>query len=642
MGNSPSLFFRLLSTAIPAKGDHLRQQIIAFNQGQSTENIFITDPNNFDAITSSPIAYWANERILGIFNQFGKLESDRFHVFSGTSTGDDCRFLRLFWEVYPQSIGKTNSWIDFPKGGTYSKFYSDPHLVINWTNNGAYISECGFIRNPRVYFHAGLTYPPRTQKGLNFRVLPAGCVYSHKGPAILSGTDNEHELLALMSIINSTIFEYLAKMQMAFGSFEIGVIQNTPIPTYSSITQQELSHLAYQAYKLTRKPSVNDETTHVFILPALFYYPSTTLTERLHLLTLSDNQCQTNLKAIQAEIDSCVADLYGVPELRQIIVEQSCVEDVQNADDEDLKDDGNDEEVIDNVIELSSLVADLLMWCVGVAFGRWDVRLALDPSRLPELPGPFDPLPVCSPGMLTGADGLPLNQDELPSDYPLPIAWDGFLVDDPDHPDDILSAVEHTLALVWPGNLEELENEACKILGVSDLRAWFRDPRGFFSYHIKRYSKSRRKAPIYWLLQSSKRNYAIWLYYPRLNPASLYRAGREYADLKLQLETGRLADWQRNLKTTTGSAQKVQERKIATQEALVEELKAFVKRLDTAALLEIKPDLNDGVLLNIALLQELTPWKEADRAWGELLHGKYGWSSIGKQLRQKGLVKEAK
>jgi hypothetical protein len=44
-------------------------------------------------------------------------------------------------------------------------------------------------------------------------------------------------------------------------------------------------------------------------------------------------------------------------------------------------------------------------------------------------------------------------------------------------------------------------------------------------------------------------------------------------------------------------------------------------------------------VLNIAPLWELVPWKEAEEYWEELLAGKYEWSSIGKQLRQKGLVK---
>ncbi|MGD0044515.1 MAG: hypothetical protein ABSE84_29620, partial [Isosphaeraceae bacterium] len=53
----------------------------------------------------------------------------------------------------------------------------------------------------------------------------------------------------------------------------------------------------------------------------------------------------------------------------------------------------------------------------------------------------------------------------------------------------------------------------------------------------------------------------------------------------------------------------------------------------------LDPDLNDGVVLNIAPLRELVPWKEAKSYWDDLMDGKYEWSSIGKQLREKGLVK---
>jgi hypothetical protein len=68
-------------------------------------------------------------------------------------------------------------------------------------------------------------------------------------------------------------------------------------------------------------------------------------------------------------------------------------------------------------------------------------------------------------------------------------------------------------------------------------------------------------------------------------------------------------------------------------------LRDFEDKLRRAATLHLEPDFNDGVILNIAPLYELVPWKEAKTDWEELLEGKYEWSSIGKQLRQKGMVK---
>jgi len=44
------------------------------------------------------------------------------------------------------------------------------------------------------------------------------------------------------------------------------------------------------------------------------------------------------------------------------------------------------------------------------------------------------------------------------------------------------------------------------------------------------------------------------------------------------------------------------------------------------------------VVLNCAPLKEIMPWSEAKKYWDELIAGKYEWSTIGKQLGEKGLV----
>jgi len=224
---------------------------------------------------------------------------------------------------------------------------------------------------------------------------------------------------------------------------------------------------------------------------------------------------------------------------------------------------------------------------------------------------------------------------------PLEFPWDGVLVDDQGDPLDIGARVLQVLQIIWKDRWEAIECEACEILGVNTLRDYFRKPAGFFADHLKRYSKSRRKAPIYWLLQSSKKNYGMWLYYHRLDKDLLFKALVNYVEPRIRLETNRL-DTLRSQKAAAGETGKEAKRiakEVERQEDFLSELRDFEDKLRRAANLHLEPDLNDGVVLNISPLHELVPWKEAKGYWEELLEGKYEWSSIGKQLRQKGLVK---
>ena len=289
------------------------------------------------------------------------------------------------------------------------------------------------------------------------------------------------------------------------------------------------------------------------------------------------------------------------------------------------------------------LVAELVSYAVGCVLGRWDVRFATGGKPAPTLPDPFDPLPVCSPGMLQEPDGLPATQN--PHGYPLRIVWDGILVDDPDHPDDIIRRVRDVLELIWKDRADAIEKEACEILGVPDLRDYFRKPGagGFWDDHVKRYSKSRRKAPIYWLLQSSKKNYALWIYYHRLDKDILFKALLNYVEPKIRLVLGQWSSVLGQIQQAKDQGQRTKDLKKLEKEAerlesFLTELRDFEDKLRRAANLHLDPDLNDGVVLNIAPLRELVPWKEAKSYWDDLMDGKYEWSSIGKQLREKGLV----
>jgi hypothetical protein len=119
----------------------------------------------------------------------------------------------------------------------------------------------------------------------------------------------------------------------------------------------------------------------------------------------------------------------------------------------------------------------------------------------------------------------------------------------------------------------------------------------------------------------------------------LFKALVNHVEPKIRLEINRFESARQQHSVSTGKEQKRLAKELERQEDLISELKEFEDKLRKVANLNLEPDLNDGVVLNIASLHDLVPWRGAETYWEELLAGKYEWSSIGKQLRQKGLVR---
>jgi hypothetical protein len=108
-----------------------------------------------------------------------------------------------------------------------------------------------------------------------------------------------------------------------------------------------------------------------------------------------------------------------------------------------------------------------------------------------------------------------------------------------------------------------------------------------------------------------------------------------HVEPKIRLETSRLESLrsQKAAAGETGKEAKRVAKEIEHQEDFLLELRDFEDKLRRAADRHLVPDLNDGVVLNIAPLWELVPWKEAKHYWEELQKGNYAWSSISRQLR---------
>jgi hypothetical protein len=327
-------------------------------------------------------------------------------------------------------------------------------------------------------------------------------------------------------------------------------------------------------------------------------------------------------------IDDLAYELYDLEGADREQIEHGLGE---SAAEEDPADAGDGEDEISRAEEFGAapLVASLLSWSVGAVFGRFDLRFATGERPAPPDPEPFDPLPVCSPGMLTGEDGLPL--DAPPVGYAIDFPRDGIFVDDAGAPGDLVSAARQVFEYVFNDPAARWE-EAAEILGERDLtlRRWF--ARKFFGFHLKQYSKSSRKAPIYWPLSTESGSYTVWLYYHRLTADSLFHVVVEILDPKVRkVQAERLQVDGRLGRAEGREAAKLakQAGELAGLEQELEEMKAELLRV---AELPYKPDLDDGVLITAAPLWKLfrvSVWRKAlEATWKKLEKGDYDWAHL--------------
>jgi hypothetical protein len=320
--------------------------------------------------------------------------------------------------------------------------------------------------------------------------------------------------------------DVLGAVGAAARSYETGLVETIPLPLLAPASSEKLKVLSKYCYALQAQPETESETSLNFITPvgARDVLASASVATAANRETSLREETASKFSGLLSELNDLIWDAYGLDESSRRSLSVS----FGRGEDQDSEEDA-EAETGEVAISRRSICVDLASYALGCAFGRWDIRFATGEKPAPELPDPFAPLPVCPPGQLQNEQGLPITREDVTRlkeeghwNYPIEIPWDGILVDDPGHPLDLEARVHQVLQIIWQDRWEAIEREACEILGVRTLRDYFRKPADFFADHLKRYSKSRRKAPIYWPLQTQSGSYTLWLYYHRLNDQTLY------------------------------------------------------------------------------------------------------------------------
>lgn len=538
------------------------------------------------------------------------------------------------------------NWPTFVSGGKASRFHRPLEAVLKWGNSGHELkawaekstgdSWSRNIRSPDRYMLPGISWPLRASRLSPF-FYPADSIFSLRGYSVTAPTPR---LPAILGVMSSSVFDYIFKMcvgRAGHPEFVVGVLKQLPLP---QCLPAELSALAMTAWRCKRSLATRSETCPEFHLPSLLQVEGATIADRAWAWLAHVDSAEAELRDLQAEIDRICLGLYGLAEDDHLTIGQGANDsDAVRSDDSVNEPDEGEETVDDSELDAAPMVASLIAWVCGVAFGRFDVRIAMGRTRSLLTPDPADPFAACSTGMLVGEDSLPVTSP--PPGYPLAFPGDGILVDDPGVEIDLCTCMRQVVGAVLGDTSDERLHEAMKLLDPTrDLRSWMRSR--FFDAHIRRYSTTGRRAPIYWQIGTVSASYSVWIYIHRMGPDTLHAVLRDHVEPKLRFEENRLA----TLSAEAADPTPTQRKGLEAQETFVDELRSFRDELQRVAPLW-NPDLDDGVVINASFLHRLfahtRSWaNECEAHWKQLQAGDYNWAHLAMRLWPERVVPKCK
>jgi hypothetical protein len=587
---------------------------------------FLVPANSIRQIPGKPFAYWLPPKLLSLLTRGPFLDGTRIdrlpstigaRVAVGASTTDDFRFVRCHWEVQSASIGE-QAWCRFAHASGFFRFYAPVYAVIRWHGNGrellAVVDDSGNTK-PRLrceehFFKRGLLTPYISERGLACGLLPADHIVSNSCRGIF---DEKCDHFALMAILNSAFVDVCLWALTPDRKHEAGLIAALPLPDVCASDLETLASLGKRAWLVARQLRSLDETDpwHWFSFLEAPDAAASASTELADLFDQIDAETPRFL-GLERETITAAFTASGAPH-------DSGLGDQFNESVGDREDD--DDVGVRDTIEWRWMS---LSHALGVGLGRWELSSLL--SGVPTELWRSD---------LTNTPSVPLlccqqaDQRATGNEYGAHSTPDRILVDDAGGAHDVSAALIAVFDLV--------PVDAREALGIRlyDDVSVLRDDlaRRFFGVHLSQYTRSRRKAPIYWQLATPTASYSVWLYYHCVTADVFYKVLNDYVKPKRDHEQHKLDRLHADAGPEPTRSQRAE---IDDQDTFVAELQTFVEHIEMIVPLW-NPNLNDGVIINFAPLWRLVShhkaWqKECKECWDSLGAGEYDWAYLAMHL----------
>ena len=480
--------------------------------------------------------------------------------------------------------------------------------LVNWENDGYEIKnfydEKGKLRsrpqNTEYYFKESISWGLITSAGSSFRYFPKGFIFDISAVSYFI-EKKEREILG---ILNSKYFLELSQIINPTINFSNGVFALLPA---LFVENEKFNNLVQQNINISKKEWDSRETSWDFEKLSLIdgkdlknAYENYCNHWRDNFVQLHKNEEELNrlfieIYDLQDEMDEKVAfeDITILKKEANIIqIDNSIPKKFSTESEKYLYDRG-----VSLEFNKDELVKQFLSYAVGCIMGRYSINK----SRL-IIANSDDILELSENKFIVkGSDGEIRQEIEskfLPDEFGIiPIT------DEKDFSNDIVEKLKEFIKFVYgEENLKDNLNFIAEALGNKDnkpaeeiIRTYF--IKDFYSDHLQRY----QKRPIYWLMNSGKKNaFSCLFYMHRYKPLTVARVRADYLIPYQEMLENKRKFIERQLSDDNISAKEKKniEKQLKELDTLLKELREYANEVKHIAEQKILLDLDDGVNAN--------------------------------------------
>ena len=540
------------------------QKVLEAIADPEVKYLYHADQDNFDKIPGSPIAYWASKNLI---EDFENQSLYKCTISDGQNkTGNNKKFVRLYWEVNNCKIGKDKKWLFYAKGGGYRKWWGNITSIVNWSPEIR-----SFYRKDKIariipeylWYMKGITWGLITSKSPSFRILPEDSTFDVGGSSIFF---KDKELIEyVIALLNSKVYLTIAQIMNPTLNFQVKDIRSMPLIISN---REKVESISDKNIDISKQDWDAFETSWDFKCSPLLVNKATTLEQAYNNWSQEALDRFNQLKANEEELNRIFIDLYSLQD--------------------ELTPEEEDKEVSVRKADRVRDIKAFLSYFIGCVFGRY----SLDQDGLAFAGGDWNASLYST--FKPNKENIILLTDRqyFDDERYIIVRLREFLSKtfDPEYLTDNMNFIAQTLD---PKKFER---------GVSAeqiIRDYF--VNDFYKDHAKIY----QKRPIYWEFNSGRnKGFKALMYLHRYTPEQLAMVRQYLHDLQPAMND--LIEIDNDLldQETTASAKSKYRKIISTLNKQMNELVKYDQVLDHLSQSPVDLDLDDGVLANHDKLQQ--------------------------------------